>query len=92
MLKDIVEARTLEGYKVYLRFEDGAQGVVDLSQFMRFEGVFAPLSDPQQFARMAVNPELGTICWFGGDDFDPDVLYAHVTGEPLPTFGEGAKI
>jgi hypothetical protein len=31
MLLDIVEARPLEGYHVYLRFEDGAEGVVDVS-------------------------------------------------------------
>jgi hypothetical protein len=87
MLKDIVEARGLEGYQVYLRFEDGVEGVVDLSRLLRFEGVFAPLRDPREFARMALNRELGTICWPGGADLDPDVLYAQITGQPMPTFG-----
>ena len=32
MLKDIVEVRPLENYQLYLRFEDGAEGVVDLSK------------------------------------------------------------
>ena len=32
MLKDIVEVRPLEGSQLYLRFEDGAEGVVDVSQ------------------------------------------------------------
>ena len=85
MLKDIVEARVLDGYQAYLRFEDGVEGVVDLGRLIRFEGVFAPLRDPGQFAKMTVNQELGTICWPGGADLDPDVLYAEVTGQPIAT-------
>jgi len=86
MLRDIVEARVLGGYNVHLRFEDGTEGAVDLGRLIRFDGVFAPLCDPDEFRRMAVNPELGTVCWPNGADLDPDVLYAHVTGKPLPTF------
>ena len=88
MLKDIVEARALEAYQAYLRFEDGVEGVVDLGRLIRFEGVFAPLREPEEFARMTVNHELGTICWPGGADLDPDVLYAEVTGQRISTFGE----
>jgi hypothetical protein len=88
MLKDIVEAEVLEAYNVRLRFEDGAEGVVDLGRLIRFEGVFAPLCDPAEFARMTVNHELGTVCWPCGADLDPDVLYAHATGQPIPAFGE----
>lgn len=88
MLKDIVEARMLDGHQAYLRFEDGAEGVVDLGRLIRFDGVFAPLRDPNEFARMAVNSELGTICWPCGADLDPDVLYAKVTGQRIATFDE----
>jgi len=38
MLKDIVEVRPLDGYRLFLRFEDGAEGGVDLAQMIRFEG------------------------------------------------------
>jgi hypothetical protein len=41
MLKDIVEVRPLSGYRLYLRFEDGVAGELDLSSRLRFEGVFA---------------------------------------------------
>lgn len=92
MLKDIVEARVLEGHRVYLRFEDGAEGVVDLGRLIRFEGVFAPLRDPNEFARMTVNAELGAICWPGGADLDPDVLYAEVTGQRITTFDEKPRV
>jgi hypothetical protein len=92
MLKDIVEARVLGAYSVHLRFEDGVEGVVDLGRIVRFEGVFAPLRDPREFARMTVNRDLGTICWPGGADLDPDVLYSQVSGQPLPTVSEKAPM
>jgi hypothetical protein len=84
MLKDVVEVEPLGGYRLRLRFEDGAEGEVDLSTVLPFEGVFAPLRDPTVFAAVRVNPELGTICWPSGADLDPDVLYALVRGEPAP--------
>jgi hypothetical protein len=86
MLKDIVEARIVEGHQVHLRFEDGVEGDVDLGRLIRFEGVFAPLRDPKEFARMTVSVEIGTICWPNGADLDPDVLYAEVSGQPIPKF------
>ena len=83
MLQDIVEARPLEGFRVYLRFEDGVEGVIDLGQHLRFEGVFEPLRDPGYFLRVRGDPEAGTIAWPNGADLDPDVLYSRVTGVPV---------
>src|SRR5438132_3381669 len=82
MLQDIVEAIPLEGYRLKLRFEDGVTGVVDISQCVKFTGVFGPLRDHAEFAAVRVDPELGTVCWPCGADLDPDVLYALVTGAP----------
>lgn len=86
MLKDIVEVRPLDGYRLFLRFEDGAAGEIDLAEIVRFEGVFAPLKERETFEQVRVNPEVGAVCWPNGADLDPDVLYAHITGRPIPTF------
>jgi hypothetical protein len=83
MLKDIIEAKVREGYTVFLRFEDGVEGVVDLSRLISFEGAFSPLRDSREFARLKVNSDLGTICWPNGADLDPDVLYAAISGQPI---------
>lgn len=83
MLKDIVEARAIEGHKIYIRFEDGIDGEIDLSDLVTFQGVFAPLQDPRELAKLRVDPEVGTICWPSGADLDPDVLYALLTNEPI---------
>lgn len=83
MLKDIVEVRHLGGHRLALRFEDGVAGEVDLASTLRFHGIFAPLRDVTEFAKVRVNPEFGTIVWPNGADLDPDVLYAAVTGQPI---------
>jgi len=85
VLKDRVEVHPLDGYRLRLRFEDGAEGAIDLAQLVPFSGVLAPLRDRSEFLCVRVNRELGTICWPSGADLDPDVLYSQVTGEALPS-------
>jgi hypothetical protein len=80
---DVVEARALGGHRLWLRFEDGTAGEVDLAGALSFHGVFAPLADPRRFAEVFVSPESGTVCWPNGADVDPDVLYSKVTGRPI---------
>jgi hypothetical protein len=43
--------------------------------------VFEPLHDPDVFAQVRVDAELGTVVWPGGADIAPEYLYTH--GEPL---------
>ncbi|MGA2193986.1 MAG: DUF2442 domain-containing protein [Bryobacteraceae bacterium] len=83
MLKDIVVARALGDYRLYLRFEDGVEGVVDLAPHLSFQGVFEPLRDQAYFAQVRADPELGTVVWPNGADLDPDVLYGRITGTPI---------
>jgi Protein of unknown function (DUF2442) len=63
MLKDIVAIKPLETYQLFLRFEDGIEGVVDISQLISFSGIFAPLKDSAYFAQVQIHSELGTIVW-----------------------------
>lgn len=88
MLPDVVGVRFLGDHRLRLRFDDGVEGEVDLSHRLRFDGVFAPLKDPEYFARVRVDPEAGTICWPNEADIDPVVLHSWVTGEAIPDFGE----
>ncbi len=85
MLNDVVEVEPRGEYRLWLRFQDGVQGEVDLRPALTFQGVFAPLRDSTYFARVRVNPELGTICWPNDADWDPLVLYSLVTGRPIET-------
>ncbi len=83
MLKDIVEVRVPGGHRLHVRFEDGVVAELDLSDRLSFDGVFASLKDPREFAKAHINAELGTVCWPNGADLDPDVLYAMATGTTL---------
>lgn len=83
MLKDIVEARSAGEYKLYLRFEDGVEGEIDLSKLIDFKGVFESLRDVREIANVRVDAEHGTVSWPNGADLDPDVLYALLSGQPI---------
>jgi len=65
-------------------FQDGLRAVVDLDKVIeRFDGVFAPLRDPEYFRQVRVDPEIGTIVWPSGADLCPSVLYSHASGRPI---------
>ena len=83
MLKDIVKFQPTTEYRLKLTFEDGLEGEVDISKLITFSGVFAGLKNRQEFLKVRVDPELGTICWPNGADLDPDVLYATIKGEEI---------
>ena len=86
MLNDIVAVKLLDAHRLHLYFEDDINGVVDVATLVTFQGIFEPLEDPAYFQLVHVNPELGTVVWPNGADLDPDVLYALVSGDPLPDF------
>ncbi|MGH7155145.1 MAG: DUF2442 domain-containing protein [Acetobacteraceae bacterium] len=73
-MNEVVEVRHAGGHRLFLRFADGAEGILDLAGRLRFDGVFAPLRDPAGFAGVLLNAELGTVAWPGGADLCPDVL------------------
>lgn len=80
MSKNIVDARALKHHRLYLRFEDGVEGEVDLAGMIEFTGLLAPLADPTYFAQVTANPNSGTVSWPNGADLDRDVLYTAVRG------------
>lgn len=74
MILHVVEARYLRGYVIHLKFNDGAEGFVELANELHGQ-MFAPLKDPEKFKAFGVNPELGTIVWENGADLAPEFLH-----------------
>ena len=79
MLRDVVEVKPLGGKRVFIRFEDGVSGEIDLAGRIEFTGVFASLLDDREFAKVRVDPNLGTIVWPNGADLAPETLYSWLT-------------
>jgi hypothetical protein len=73
-LVDVVAVRHVRDHVVWLRFEDGTEGEVDLRSSLRGP-VFEPLKDVEYFKQVRVDPELGTITWPNGADIAPETLY-----------------
>jgi hypothetical protein len=70
----VLGARYLDGYRVWLRFDDGLEGEVDLAGVLRGP-VFEPLKDPAYFANFTID---WTLTWPNGADIAPESLYARV--------------
>jgi hypothetical protein len=70
----VTDVEHLSGYRLRLAFSDGTVGEVDLADELWGE-VFEPLKDVPFFSRVRVDPELGTVVWPNGADFDPEALY-----------------
>jgi len=74
MILHVVEARYERDYIIRLKFNDGAEGFVDLADQLHGE-MFAPLRDVEKFKAFTVDPELSTIVWDNGADLAPEFLH-----------------
>ena len=79
-MQRVVAVRALEPYKIWLRFSDESEGIVDLRERMEFDGVLSSLLDPEVFRQVRLLRAWGTIGWPGDIDLDPLVLYAWAHG------------
>ena len=77
MILHVVEARYNRDYIIHLKFNDGAEGYVDLADALHGE-MFAPLKDMASFRAFRVDPELETIVWENGADFAPEFLHGRL--------------
>jgi hypothetical protein len=73
MFLHVIEAKYVRDYVIWLRFNDGAEGEIDLEKELEGE-VFGPLRDKQLFRKFHVDPELGTIVWENDAGFAPEFL------------------
>ncbi|MSO46336.1 MAG: DUF2442 domain-containing protein [Acidobacteria bacterium] len=74
---DVVEARYVGGYVVWLRFRDDTAGKIDLKAELHGP-VFEPLRDLDVFSQFQIHPEFHTLAWPNGADFAPEFLHDNV--------------
>lgn len=71
VVKAEVDAQT--PFIVALTFADGYRASVDLHED-ESDNLGVVLRDPKAFRELRLDPELGTIAWPNGFDYDPDSL------------------
>ncbi|MFH0797276.1 MAG: DUF2442 domain-containing protein [Candidatus Omnitrophota bacterium] len=74
MILHVKEAKYLHDYVIWVRFNDGIEGEVDLKGELEGE-VFGPLKDKRKFKSFKVVPILETIAWENGADLAPEFLH-----------------
>ena len=77
-MKKAVQANPLDGFRLWLKYEDGIEGIVDLSD-LAGRGVFEAWSEREVFDAVTVN-ESGAVLWPGELDLCADALYIRLTG------------
>ena len=75
----ITEAKPVGRFQVFLRFDNGASGIVDLSHFAG-RGVFGAWSREGVFEQLLISP-VGALQWPGDLDLCPDSLYLQMVGK-----------
>jgi hypothetical protein len=70
-----VESFSIEGaYTLRVRFDDGTEQVIDFQPVLA-GALFGPLRDSNLFAQVRIDPEVRTLVWPNGADFDPATLH-----------------
>ena len=84
----VVSCKIIAPYTLQLRFDDGAEQIIDFRPILTGE-LYGPLLDLSLFNQVTIDPEIFTIVWPNGADFDPATL--HDWPEQVDALVERAK-
>jgi hypothetical protein len=73
MYQAVVAVRPNEDFSLAVVFEDGVEGVLDMTPYLDF-GVFRRIKDFDQFKRVRI--AFDTVEWECGVDLDPEFVRA----------------
>lgn len=77
MKHPIYKVRSVEilaPYTLRVAFDDGTRQTIDFSPVLAGE-LYGPLRDLSVFNRVRIDPEVHTLVWPNGADFDPALLH-----------------
>lgn len=80
MLLHITKAKYIGDYSIWLSFNNGISGIVDLKDELVGD-VFEPLKDVRQFKSFIIHPIMETIVWDNGADLAPEYLLSLIQSE-----------
>jgi hypothetical protein len=68
-------------FTLSIQFEDGTSQTIDFRPVLEGE-LYGPLQDPTLFSQVRIDPEVHTLVWPNGADFDPAILHNWPELEP----------
>ena len=77
----VVSFEIVGPYTLGVTFDDGTVQVIDFRPVLAGE-LYGPLQDEKLFSQVEIDPEVHTLVWPNGADFDPATLHdwpEHVT-------------
>ena len=77
-VRGVVSARYMGDYRVWVKFDNGHEGVIDLEDDLWGEE-HTPLRDRALFSELYVDTGRRTLAWDNGSDFNPEYLYDKLT-------------
>jgi hypothetical protein len=77
----VTSVESLGGYRLRVGFDDGSVQAIDFESVLEGD-LYARLRDRAFFATVKIDPEVGTLVWANGADFDPATLHDWPTHEP----------
>ena len=75
----VISVKALEKYRIQIGFEDGTNGVLDLSDCAGKE-VFINWDKDNNFNKVFISSESGAIAWPGDLDIDTLTVYLQLKG------------
>jgi hypothetical protein len=79
-MKHITSVQASKDHKLKLCFDDGVEGVIDLSREAG-KGIFAAWNDAKHFAAVRIARGGRALEWSGEIDLCADTLYLEITGK-----------
>jgi len=79
MIAKPVQVKALKQYSIWLKYEDGTEGEIDLSELID-KPVFGAWSSPAYFGKVYIDSETKAIAWDENIELCPDSLYLKIKG------------
>ena len=70
----VTSVDVIGAYELRVGFDDDSSREINLEPILEGE-LYGPLRDPDVFAKVDIDPEVCTLVWPNGADFDPAILH-----------------
>jgi hypothetical protein len=77
-------------YKLFVEFEDGVSGIIDLSKW-KGKGVFEFWNKKENFISFSITPDK-KLAWNENIDMDPDAFYLQLIGKTFEEYAGNKQL